>query len=440
MNIKKLLEIVSGEGINIKDYNQEISKFSIDSRTIKKGEFFIPIKGNRFDGHQFIKDAVKKGALGYFTERNQCRYINGIKVKDTLEALRDVAKYKRNLLKYVIGITGTAGKTTTKEMAKKVLSQFFKVYGTEGNYNNHIGLPLTLANTPETTEVGVFEFGANKIGDISELVKIAEPDIRVLTSLGIAHTEGFGSLEGIIKGKGEIFINSDKNVLPYKVLGYYNLSNYITFGKEKDADIKISNVKITTEGTEGEISYKNDKIKLRIPIFNKAIFDNAGAVAGILYYLGLNPIKNLKILEEFQAIKGRGNTIKKGNITIIDESYNANPLSVANSILTLSEIPAYKVLVLGDMLELGDIAQEEHENIGELINSSNINAVYLYGDLTKATYNAIRGGIKKYHFTNKIDLIKQLKKDILHIDKPIVILVKGSNSMKMDEIVKILAK
>jgi len=440
MTIKELIDLLNGKGINIKNLNEEVERFSIDSRTIKEGEFFVALRGKNFDGHKFIKEAIKKGAKGYITEKEQCKYFNGIKVDDTLEALRKIARYKRKKLKHLVGITGTAGKTTTKELAKKVLAPYFKVYGTEGNYNNHIGLPLTLANTPKDAEVGIFEFGANKIGDIAELVEIAKPDIRVLTSIGIAHTEGFGSLEGIIKGKGEIFMNSDKNVLPYKLLAYYNLDNYITFGKEEEADIRIKNVKIVGDGTIGEISYKDKSIKLKIPIFNKAIFENIGAVAGILYYLGLDPIKPLKILESFQAVKGRGNTIKKGNITIIDESYNANPLSVANSILTLSEIPSYKILVLGDMLELGELSEEEHENIGQLILSSGIDTTYLYGDKTRATYKVLKGKRNVYHFKEMNRLLEQLKKEIFSIKEPIVILIKGSNSMKMGELINKLVE
>jgi len=440
MKIRDILGIVNGKGINIKDEDREVKRFSIDSRTVRDGEFFIPLKGERFDGHQFIKDAIKKGAVGYLTERDRCRYINGIKVDNTLEALRKIGKHKRKKLKSVIGITGSAGKTTTKEMTKKVLEQFFKVYGTEGNYNNHIGLPLTLANTPEDAEIGVFEMGANKIGDIAELIEIAEPDIRVLTSVGVAHTEGFGSLEGVIKGKGEIFINGKKNVLPYKLLKHYNLENYITFGPEDEADIKIKNVKIVPDGTVGEIEFKGEKITLKLPLFNKAVFNNIGAVAGILYYLGLDPIKNLKILETFEPVKGRGNIIKNGNITIIDESYNANPLSVANSIKTLSEIPTFKIIVLGDMLELGDFSEAEHRKIGELIADSNIDVTYLYGDETKATYEALKGKKEVYHFKDKQKLIEHLKNRISKIDQPVAVLVKGSNSMKMNEIVNSLAE
>jgi len=438
MLIKEIADILSGEIINLRDPEKKIKNFSIDTRKLESEDFFVPLKGKNFDGHDFIKDAIKKGAVGYLTEKSQCKYKNGIRVKDTLKALREIGKYKRNKIKNVVGITGTAGKTTTKELAKKVLSQFFKVYGTEGNYNNHIGLPLSLANTPEGTEVGIFEMGANKIGDITELIDIAKPDIRVLTSIGIAHTEGFGSLEGVIKGKGEIFKDGKKNVLPYKFLPYYKLDNYITFGSNDKADIKIKNVRITEDGTVGEILFKGEKIKLKLPIYNRAIFDNIGAVAGILYYLDLNPIKNLKILEEFQPVKGRGNTLKKGNITVIDESYNANPLSVKNAIDTLAEIPAYKIIVLGDMLELGDISEREHHNIGKLLEKKSIDKVYLYGKEIKSTYNVIKGKKDVFHFLNKSELIDRLKDDIKNINSPIVILVKGSNSMGMNEIVEAL--
>ena len=433
MRLKDILEITNGKGINIKTLDKKIHKFCIDSRKIGKGDFFVPIVGEKFDGHNFISESIEKGAIGYFTERENLKYPNGILVKNSLEALKKIGSYKRKNLSSTVAITGTAGKTTTKELTNFILSNFFKTYATTGNLNNHIGLPLTLANIDESSEIGIFELGASKIGDIRELIEISNPDIRVLVSVGYAHTEGFKSYEGVLKGKGEIFINSDMNVLPFKLNKYYKLKNCITFGEEIEADIKVSNIKITKDGTSGTVSYKNEKIELKLPLFNKAIFYNISAVAGVLHYLNINPIKPLALLKDFQLPYGRGRLIKLNNFQIIDDSYNANPLSVENAIKTLNMIPTKKILILGDMLELGELSENLHRNIGKLILKTDINTIFLYGNETKYIYDEIKAHKLAYYSDNKEALLKRLL-DYLKSDKEYkTILIKGSRGMKMEE-------
>ncbi len=432
MKLKDVVEITKGIPINPIDLNTEIKGFSIDSRQVKNGEIFVPLKGNKFDGHQFIEDAINKGALGYFTEK-EIKLKNGIWVNGTLEALTEIGKNKRKELEVAIGITGTAGKTTTKELLKFVLSKKFKTYATKGNYNNQIGLPLTLANIPKDTEVGIFELGANKIGDIKELVQISKPDIRVLTSVGYGHTEGFGNFEGVIKGKGEIFLDSNNNVVPVHLKNFYNLEKYITFGLSDEADIKIKDVKITKNGTKGIIQYKNDKIVLELPVYNKAIFNNIGAVAGVLFYLDLNPIKNIKVLEGFNLPEGRGKVIKHKNLSIIDDAYNANPLSVENAIHSLNSIPTYKVFVLGDMLELGEFSESLHREIGRLIKKTDIDLVLLYGKYTNYTYEELKNVKKAFYSNNQKILIELLSKKLKPLKQPVTILFKGSRGMKVEK-------
>jgi len=433
MRLKDILEITKGKGINIKTPNKKIYKFCIDSRKIGKGHFFVPIVGERFNGHNFIGESLEKGAVGYFTEKEGLKYPNGILVKNSLEALKRIGSYKRKKLSSTVAITGTAGKTTTKELTNFVLSNFFKTYATTGNLNNHIGLPLTLANIEEGSEIGIFELGASKIGDIRELVEISNPDIRVLVSVGYAHTEGFKSYEGVLKGKGEIFINSNMNVLPFKLNKYYKLKNCITFGEERDADIKVNNVKISKDGTSGTVSYRNEKIKLKLPLFNKAVFYNISAVSGVLHYLNINPIKSLSLLKDFQLPYGRGRLIKLKNFQIIDDSYNANPLSVENAIKTLDMIPTEKVLILGDMLELGELSENLHRDIGKLILKTDINSVFLYGNETKYIYDEIKSLKLAYYSDNKEVLLKELLEYLRGNREYKTILIKGSREMKMEE-------
>ncbi|NPA54416.1 MAG: UDP-N-acetylmuramoyl-tripeptide--D-alanyl-D-alanine ligase [Aquificae bacterium] len=433
MKIKEILKISQGKLLNpSKDFlSQEISSFIIDSRKAKTNSFFIPLKGNNVDGHNFISDALKKGATGFFSQK-KVQEKNGILVNDTYEALVKIAKYKRQKFSTVIGITGTSGKTTTKEILKLLLSQFSSVSATEGNYNNEIGLPLTLANAPDS-KISILEMGAGKVGDIKYLSEIAEHDIGVLVSVGHGHTEKFGSFENVIQGKGEIFINPKYNVLPDNLLSFYKDilkdKRFLTFGL--NGDIKISNIKLVKGGTEGIISFKNKQLKLIIPLYNKAIFFNIAAAVGVIDFLGEDPFKHIKVLENFSPPQGRGNIIKKKNIVFIDDTYNANPLSVENALKTLSELEGLKIAVLGDMLELGKYSKQLHEKIGEIIEKEKIDYAFFLGKNMKYAFQKTKKG---FYFEEKDKLIKKLESFIK--DKNAIVLVKGSRGMKMEEIIE----
>ncbi len=435
MKIKDILNVTGGKLLNPSDRftDQEISSFVIDSRKSKKGSFFIPLKGSNVDGHEFITDALKRGSVGYLTSQKTSEK-NGILVEDTYKALVDIARYKRKNFSYVIGITGTSGKTTTKDILKVLLSQFFSVYGTEGNYNNEIGLPLTLANA-HSSDVCILEMGAGKIGDITYLSEIARHDIAVLTSVGHGHTEKFGSFENVVKGKGEIFSVSEKAVLPYDLLKFYQKElkgkSFITFGLK--GDIRILDIKLVKEGTSGVISFKNEEVRLTIPVYNKALFFNIGASAGVLYYLGYDPVKYLKVLQGFSVPEGRGNIIKVGNLTIIDDTYNANPVSVKNAIETLSSLYGKKVIVLGDMLELGDFSKQLHKEIGKLIEKSSIDYALFFG---KNMRYAFEETTKGFYFETKEELVKKLVE--ITKKEEWFVLIKGSRGMKMEDIIYLL--
>ncbi|WP_029522656.1 UDP-N-acetylmuramoyl-tripeptide--D-alanyl-D-alanine ligase [Persephonella sp. KM09-Lau-8] len=432
MEIKEIAKIVNGKLIGKSE--RKVSKFCIDSRKISQDMFFVPIKGVRFDGHQFIEDAIKKGASGYFSQIDK-NIDGGILVDDTLKALTKVGIYKRKKLKKAIGITGTSGKTTTKEILRFLLSQFFNTYSTPGNYNNEIGVPLTLANIPENSEIGIFEFGARKKGDIKKLVDISQPEIRILTAIGHGHTEVFGSLEEVIKGKGEIFEGGEIAILPYSLLKHYKLDNKITFGFEDDADIQIKDIKIDFEGTEGILKIDNKLLKIKIPAINKAVIYNSAIGAAVLKYLEIDIEKGLKVLSEFQMPEGRGRLTKIKNIQIIDDTYNANPLSVKNAIDTISSLQGFKIVVLGDMLELGKESQKLHAEIGEYIVKKNINLAIFYGEKMRWTYEKAKKYIPSFYFEDKTKIAEEILK---HKDKSPVVLIKGSRGMKMEEVIEIL--
>ncbi len=435
MKIKEILKASKGQLLNPLDsfLEKEVSSFIIDSRKASKNSFFIPLKGSNVDGHDFIKDALDKGSIGFFTEK-KVKERNGILVKNTYQALVDLAKYRRKDFSTVVGITGTSGKTTTKEILKLLLSQFFSVSATEGNYNNEIGLPLTMVNAPES-EVCILEMGAGKVGDIEYLADIAKHNIGVLTSVGHGHTEKFGSFENVIKGKGEIFHYPKYAVLPKTLFSFYKdllkEKEFITFGL--DGDIKISNIKLTENGTEGIISYKNDKIRISIPVYNKALFSNVAAAAGVLYHLGIDPIKHLDILKEFSPISGRGNILKIKNLTIIDDTYNANPISVKNAIETLSSLKGLKVIILGDMLELGKYSEDLHREIGKQIQDSSIDYALFFGKEMRYAFLETKKG---FYFEDKKSLVQKLKN--LTKDQKAFVLIKGSRGMKMEEVIQLL--
>ncbi len=435
MKVKDLINILNGKPLNISDLYQEVSSFSIDSRKVSKNSFFIPLKGKNLDGHLFIEDAIKKGATGYISEK-PLNLPGGILVNDTYSALIKIAKFKRKSLQTVIGITGTSGKTTTKELLKIILSQFYNTYATEGNLNNEIGLPLSLSNTPPETDIAILEMGAGKIGDIRYLSDIADHDIGVITSLGYGHTEKFGSFENVIKGKGEIFEKAKYAVLPEEFKNKYSellkYKSVVTFGK--NGDIGVENVYIDNDGTTGEILYKNKRVKLKIPVFNKSIFNNIGAVSGVLLHLGIDPIEPLGVLKDYRPLKGRGNTIKKRNLLIIDDTYNANPLSVENAIKTLSGLKGKKILVLGDMLELGKYSEELHRKIGRIIRKSSIDTPIFHGEFMKYAYlEAGRG----YFFEKKEEIVEKIQN--ITKDERATVLIKGSRGMKMEDIVDMLS-
>lgn len=457
--LKEIIEATHGEVIS---RGPESFRFlSIDSRTVKEGELFLCLRGKRFDGHDFLKDALDicSGAIVDNPEKISRLSLKGqrtiILVKDTLRSLWGLATFFRKRIRSVTGITGSNGKTTTKEMLWNILSLSGPALKNDGNYNNEIGLPLSIINKVAEQpgirfiDYGVFEMGASRPGDIKLLSEIAEPDYGLITNIGHAHLEGMGGIEGVFRTKAEIadfvkvlFINGDDQYL--KRLG--SGKKVITFGLGRDASVRAEDIRL--EETRSRYRLIADiktmdsshikvetEISLNIPgtgnIYNSL---GAGAVA---LYLGVPVDIVKKGLEEFRGIKLRLEIAQIDGVTFILDAYNANPDSMKNAIRELSRLKKGRAIaVLGDMLELGPYSSELHRELGRVLSYHGIDVFLAVGsEMKKAAEEA--KGMEIYTFENSEEAGRVLSGIVRPGD---TVLVKGSRLMAMEKVVDIFKK
>lgn len=431
------------------DKFKDITSVSIDSRKIGKNCLFIAIKGERFDGHDFVNDVVKRNVSAVMINKNQLKRFSNLKipfitVKDTTKSLGDVASVWRDKLNAkVIGITGSVGKTTTKEMLAAILSVKYRVNKTTSNNNNHIGVPLTLLATKAKHQIAVVEQGTNHFGEIKYTAKISRPDFAVITVIGDSHLEFLIDRNGVLKEKSELlkitvknggtaFINNDDVLL--RKFGR-RLKKKITFGFDNRSDYQAKLVEIDKLGRPTvEIKYSKNLFKAKLPLAGEQSAKNFLAAFAIAKELKLSDKQILKGLKKIKSV-GKRLEVKKFNETIIiNDSYNANPDSMKASLNLLSKIkPSYrKIAILGDMFELGDQSKKLHKEIGQFINELKLNEVNTVGKFSKEIFGQLNGRVPvKKHYDEKSHLIKSLIKSSL---KKSVILIKGSRGMKMEEI------
>ncbi len=423
-------------GILIGNAEATIEGVSIDSRKISGGELFFALKGERHDGHSFVMDALSKGAVGAVVERllpvPEGKFI--VVVGSVLEALRRLARWKRENFKgRVIGVAGSVGKTTTKELIYHLLSKVSKAYRSEGNLNSQIGLPLVLANMPQEADYTVLELGASRVGDVLSLTKLSEPSVRVITAIGEEHLQTFRSLENVIKGNGEIFYGFDEEswaVLPSNIKAYYDLppDRLITFGE--GSELRASGVRLSLKGTEFRIGDE----AFSIPVLSRGVVENVLASFGVLKALGHEPEEFREALMSFRAPEGRMNLIDRGDFFLIDDTYNANPPSVKNAVRTLCslETSSKRVAVLGDMLELGEESPRLHAEIGKFVAQQGVDCALFYGREMEEAYKECKryGGVC-FFFREKESLKEEMLKWMK--DKNIILL-KGSRGMRMEEL------
>ena len=446
MSLKEIAAACGGHfyGDELK-LNKEVNGVAIDSRKIEEGYLFIPIKGARVDGHTFISQVMEKGALCTLSEKPLGDEADTYILVDSCEqALKDLAEHYRKALGIkVVGITGSVGKTSTKEMIASVLSQKYNVLKTAGNFNNEIGLPLTIFNIREEHEVAVLEMGISDFGEMHRLAKMARPDICVITNIGLCHLENLVDRDGILKAKTEMFdfaapnakyiLNGDDDKLI--TVKEWDGCNPIYFGLSTELSAFAKDIhSLSLKGTSCTICLGDNSFQVTIPIPGHHMVYNALAGALVGRELGLSAEEIKSGIEALVPVSGRNNMIETENFLIIDDCYNANPISTKASLDVLATADTRKVAILGDMFELGENEKELHYGVGQHAAEKGIDLLICIGALSKNTAEgAINNKCSVLHFERKADFLTQA--DTL-LNKGDTILVKASHGMEFPEIVE----
>lgn len=450
MTLEAITLACNGNLYKYKNFNiTNVSGIVIDSRLIEKNYLFIASKGEHVDGHDFINDAFDKGAAAVICEKAPVNPKGTfILVENSLIALKDIAKYYRMQLDIkIIGITGSVGKTSTKEFISSVLSRKYDVLKTEGNYNNEIGMPLTLLKIRNHHQIAILEMGINDFNEMHRLSEIAKPDIAVITNIGECHLEKLGSRAGVLKAKTEIFdflsengkiiINGDDDML--STIDIAGSIKPIRFGLDSKNNIFADNlVSNGLLGSSFDIHINNKSYKTNIPLPGEHMIYNALAAASVGLVLGMHFDEVLLGFKEAKTLNGRSNVIQSENQVIIDDCYNANPISMRAAIDLLTIANGRKVAILGDMFELGKDENILHNEIGRYA-STRLDLLICVGELS---YHMYEGALENsntntniLYFKTRDELINQLSSIIRSGD---TILVKASNGMKFNEIIKFL--
>lgn len=417
---------------------------STDTRSLKQGELFIALQGPNFDGCDYVGQARDKGAAGAVVPRVVDADISQIAVDDSRRALGELgAAWRQQLSPVVVGVTGSNGKTTLKELTAACLATAAPTLATHGNLNNDIGMPLMLTRIEDHHRFAVIEMGANHVGEIAYLTALARPDIVVITNAGAAHLEGFGSLDGVARGKGEILcgesrpkvaiLNADDRYFDYwsKLVEDIQL---LTFGIEADADVYARNIVARAGYSSFDLYLPGGEVGVTLPLSGLHNVRNACAAAAIAAAAGIDIADIKSGLESVQPVEGRLRRLAGINgATIYDDSYNANPLSVVAAAEFLASLPGDNVLVLGDMGELGDDAVRLHAETGAQVREAGISRLLAAGDLSRNTVEGFGDGASWHADVDELaaGLASELREGVN-------VLVKGSRFMRMERVVEAL--
>lgn len=445
------LEIAQAVGGRlVAEKRAEVNGVVTDSRSIKRGCLFVAIKGPNFDGHKFVREAFGKGAVVALISEPSLILTEPdgvfVVVEDTVTALQDLAAYHRSRFTklLVVGVTGSSGKTTVKNMTAAALSRKYATLKTEGNLNNHIGAPMTLLNLTQKHEAAVIEMGMSSAGEIARLARIAAPSIGVITNIGSAHLGGLGSVAAVRKAKGELLdemttggraiLNiDDSNSSP--LIKKTPLS-VVTFGWGDGADSRVMESRLAASGRRVTIRWKKKENSAKLKLIGARDADNASAAFAVAAMAGVAPGEIVKGLGAVKPEKMRMEPVRLANgALLINDAYNANPDSTKSAIQTLMEIGGggRTIFVFGDMLELGPEAEAIHARIGRFAAKSGVNAFYSYGVLAgrSAKEAALTGGCHAKAGKHKDRLADEIAKQLKSGD---VVLVKGSRGMGMEDV------
>ena len=444
-------ELVSGTGDKV------FRGVSIDTRTLKENELFVCIRGDRFDGHDFIEEAQNKNASAIvLSQRSNAVSKNSdapsvIRVDDTLKALQELSSFHRKQIPVrVIGITGTNGKSTTKEMIASITETKFKTIKTKGNLNNHIGLPLSLFHLSSDDRVAVLEMGMSAAGEIKRLAEIAQPEIGVLTNISEGHLVQLKTLKNVQAAKGELYdalseqgtavVNADDPLV--LELAKSVRARVVTYGIHNEADVRAEGIRpMNKEGFDFNVRLFDQTISIRLPFLGACNIYNALAAMATGYSLGIEPEDMKTGLSNASLLSNRYEITEYQGATVINDAYNANPRSMQEALKTLADYQCEgrKFFIIGDMLELGELAEPAHTKLGEDIAKHSIDYLIAVGELsTHAASGAIVSGMDKKQVATAADhkcAVAFVKK---HIRRGDCLLVKGSRGSRMEEVVRSL--
>lgn len=448
MTLANIAKAVNGSLHNAEQHvGEEAAGVVLDSRKVEAGYVFIATKGERVDGHTFIDTVFEKGALGVICEKAPENPKGAyIVVEDSFQALKDVAAFYRKQLNIkVVGITGSVGKTSTKEFIAATLATHYQVLKTEGNFNNEIGLPLTVLRIRDNIQVAVLEMGISDFGEMHRLSSIAQPDVCVITNIGQCHLENLGTRDGILKAKTEIFdfmqpdgkvcLNGDDDKL--MTVTEVHGKRPLFFGKDSKNEIYATDyVNQGLAGSTANIHRQGRTFGVKIPLPGEHMVYNALAATAVATVMGLSDEEIAGGISSVEPVGGRSHVIHEDKVTIIDDCYNANPVSMKAAIDLLSMANTRKVAILGDMFELGNNEKALHEEVGTYAAYHKIDCVICVGNLCRHMYDgvkAVESDSRAYYFEDRDIMLEHLG-EILHTGD--TVLVKASHGMHFEEVVK----
>ncbi len=442
--LTRIAEFISASG----DFSPKIGAdgYSIDSRTIAPHQLFFAVKGERFDGHDFVAQALERGAAGAVVRRDQLgRYANReqlLAVEDTLIALQSLATAVRKLWgKPLIGVTGSAGKTTTKDAIAHVLSSRFRVLKSEGNFNNHFGLPLMLLKLEPEYDVAVIEMGMSHASEIRALAKIARPETGVVTNVAPVHLEFFDSLAGIARakyelveslpGNGTAILNADDEYVSQ--FGRDFKGKVVMFGTRPSADVRAENIQSNgSSGTEFDVAVGSLREHAKLPLVGEHNVSNALAAVAVGVQQGLAPSEAIQALATLAASEKRGQVLQLGNITVINDCYNSNPKALKAMVDALAGMPGKRhIVVAGEMLELGPTGEEMHRDAGRYIAGKKIDVLLGVRGLAQAAVEAAKqAGIRAEFVVSAEEAGEWLRRETREGD---AVLLKASRGVKLEK-------